>query len=212
MEHHNIWSTIPLSEERVLEVSLAVAPQLCNSAAGCSTPFRGASGEASLFRSLLAGSRNWFTERFQIVLDVLQIASQHREGYEYVWFTNPLPLASIPSVSHAYAEQPLVCLCRINALRYMCSVVNHTRQLQATSMVLLVLELSDMVSLSGSVAGMAVWAFNCRCCCGSCTKGIHTQGGSGEVLLQVWHSHIISRPLQNGEKGPGVHVGISKGL
>ena len=29
----------------------------------------------------------------------MQIASDHRKGYEYVWFTNPLPLASIPSVS-----------------------------------------------------------------------------------------------------------------
>ncbi|CAL5224508.1 g7205 [Coccomyxa viridis] len=72
VEHHNIWSTVPLSEQRVLE-----------------------------------------------------IASQHREGYEYVWFTNPLPLASIPS---------------------------------------------------------------------------------------VWHSHVISRPLRSGQKGPGVHVGVSKGL
>jgi len=32
-------------------------------------------------------------------MDDLQIASEHRKGYEYVWFTNPLPLASIPSVT-----------------------------------------------------------------------------------------------------------------
>ncbi|EIE19021.1 hypothetical protein COCSUDRAFT_44811 [Coccomyxa subellipsoidea C-169] len=49
MEHHNIWSTVPLSEE-----------------------------------------------------EVLKIVDQHRRGYEFVWFTNPLPLASIPSVWHAH--------------------------------------------------------------------------------------------------------------
>ena len=33
----------------------------------------------------------------------LQIASENRKGYEYVWFTNPLPLASIPSVCPPYS-------------------------------------------------------------------------------------------------------------
>lgn len=27
-----------------------------------------------------------------------QIIQEHRKGYEFVWFTNPLPLASIPTV------------------------------------------------------------------------------------------------------------------
>jgi hypothetical protein len=29
---------------------------------------------------------------------VLQVIDEHRKGYEFVWFTNPFPLASIPSV------------------------------------------------------------------------------------------------------------------
>ncbi len=29
VEHHNIWSTVPLSEQRVLEVSNPLALQLC---------------------------------------------------------------------------------------------------------------------------------------------------------------------------------------
>lgn len=39
----------------------------------------------------------------------LQIASEHRKGYEYVWFTNPLPLASIPSASSFTLTCPSVC-------------------------------------------------------------------------------------------------------
>ena len=30
----------------------------------------------------------------------LQVIEENRKGYEYVWFTNPLPLASIPTVSY----------------------------------------------------------------------------------------------------------------
>lgn len=29
---------------------------------------------------------------------VMQVIDEHRKGYQYVWFTNPFPLASIPSV------------------------------------------------------------------------------------------------------------------
>ena len=62
VEHHNIWSTIPLTEERVLEVSLAVAPQLCNSVAGCSAPSCGLQEEALFLRLLPADLWNWVVE------------------------------------------------------------------------------------------------------------------------------------------------------
>ena len=47
----------------------------------------------------------------------LQIASQHREGYEYVWFTNPLPLASIPSVSHSPSGSSFECIFALCLIR-----------------------------------------------------------------------------------------------
>ena len=36
---------------------------------------------------------------FVTVCVCLQVIEQKRLGYEYVWFTNPVPLASIPTVS-----------------------------------------------------------------------------------------------------------------
>ena len=103
--------------------------------------------------------------------DDLQIASQNREGFEYVWFTNPLPLASIPTVRETV-------LCK------------HL----------------PLLSLSSCSAGM-LRATSLQAAL------LHLDGrGSICVALQVWHSHVISRPLRNGQKGRGVHVGVSKGL
>ena len=49
-------------------------------------------------RKLIKALQNGVLDLWK-ALSAVQIASEFRRGYEYVWFTNPLPLASIPSVS-----------------------------------------------------------------------------------------------------------------
>ena len=61
----------------------------------------------------------------QMLWTGLQIASENRRGYEYVWFTNPLPLASIPSVSpllpNGFTFTWHICLCSA------CVLIQHKK-------------------------------------------------------------------------------------
>ena len=123
VEHHNIWCTVPLSEPEVLKV----APVTLHVLVLCT--------QVPASEILTA-------------CVCLQVVEENRQGYEYVWFTNPGPLQSIPTVSTLFFPVAVRC-CHVVAL------------------------------------------------------GTDTRLGA----VQVWHAHVISKPLGNGLRShPAVHA------